>query len=116
MTSCAIIGATLPTALALGRGAGFRQSLGIVVVGGVIVSTILTLIVIPSVYLLFDNLSNFTRRIARGRRNDDTPDFGESAMETEGAGENGVSGNGVDHSAGTGPAARPPDREKRPVD
>ena len=115
MTSSAIIGATLPTALALGRGAGFRQSLGIVVVGGVIVSTILTLIVIPSVYLLFDNLSNFTRRIARSRRSD-TPDFGESALVTEGAGEIGVTGNGVDHAGGTSPAARPPDREKKPVD
>ena len=67
MTSTAIIGATLPTALALGRGAGFRQSLGIVVVGGVIVSTVLTLVVIPSVYLLFDNLSNFAGRIGSRR-------------------------------------------------
>ena len=63
MTSMAIIGATLPTALALGRGAGFRQSLGIVVVGGVIVSTVLTLIVIPCVYTLFDNFGEFTGRV-----------------------------------------------------
>jgi len=71
MTSTAIIGATLPTALALGRGAGFRQSLGVVVVGGVLVSTMLTLIVIPCVYLLFDNLSRFLGGLF-GRRNRDT--------------------------------------------
>ena len=71
MTSTAIIGATLPTALALGRGAGFRQSLGVVVVGGVFVSTILTLIVIPCVYLLFDNLSRWLGGLF-GRRNRDT--------------------------------------------
>lgn len=62
MTSLCIIGATLPTALALGRGAGFRQPLGITVVGGVIVSTFLTLLVIPCSYLLFDNFSNWLGR------------------------------------------------------
>lgn len=62
MTSLCIIGTTLPTALALGRGAGFRQPLGITVVGGVIVSTFLTLLVIPCTYLLFDNFSNWMSR------------------------------------------------------
>ena len=62
MTSLCIVGATLPTALALGRGAGFRQPLGITVVGGVIVSTFLTLLVIPCTYLLFDNFSNWMSR------------------------------------------------------
>ena len=63
MTSFAIVFATLPTAAALGRGAGFRQPLGITVVGGVIVSTFLTLLVIPSVYLLFDNFANWLGRV-----------------------------------------------------
>jgi len=63
MTSFAIVGATLPTAAAIGRGAGFRQPLGITVVGGVIVSTFLTLLVIPSVYLLFDDFANWLGRV-----------------------------------------------------
>jgi len=63
MTSFAIVGATLPTAAGLGRGAGFRQPLGVTVVGGVIVSTFLTLLVIPSVYLLFDNFANWLGRV-----------------------------------------------------
>ena len=68
MTSFAIVGATLPTAAALGRGAGFRQPLGITVVGGVIVSTFLTLLVIPSVYLLFDNFANWLGRVVWHRQ------------------------------------------------
>ncbi len=63
MTSFAIVFATLPTAAAIGRGAGFRQPLGITVVGGVIVSTFLTLLVIPSVYLLFDDFANWLGRV-----------------------------------------------------
>jgi hypothetical protein len=62
MTSFCIVGATLPTAIALGRGAGFRQPLGITVVGGIIVSTFLTLLVIPCTYLLFDTFSNWLNR------------------------------------------------------
>ncbi|MEO7718744.1 MAG: efflux RND transporter permease subunit [Capsulimonas sp.] len=68
MTSSAIIFASLPTAMALGRGAGFRQPLAIVVVGGVFVSTILTLIVIPCTYLLFDRFSDFVSGGWRRRR------------------------------------------------
>jgi HAE1 family hydrophobic/amphiphilic exporter-1 len=65
MTSIAIIGATAPTAFALGRGAGFRQPLGIVVVGGVVVSTVLTLVVIPCVYVLFDSFYEWCGRNRR---------------------------------------------------
>ena len=68
MTSFCIVFATLPTALALGRGAGFRQPLGITVVGGVIVSTFLTLLVIPCTYILLDNLSNRLRRGGKAKR------------------------------------------------
>lgn len=68
MTSFAIVFATLPTAAALGRGAGFRQPLGITVVGGVVVSTFLTLLVIPSVYLLFDNFANWLGRVVWHRQ------------------------------------------------
>ena len=59
MTSMATIAAALPLALALGPGAELRAPMAIAVIGGVIVSTMLTLIVVPSVYLL---LSRFERR------------------------------------------------------
>lgn len=63
MTTFTIIVSTLPTALALGRGAGFRQSLGVAVIGGIILSLILTLIIVPCAYFLFDNFSNWIGRV-----------------------------------------------------
>ena len=63
MTTMTIIVSTLPTALALGRGAGFRQSLGVAVTGGIILSLVLTLIIVPCAYLLFDNFSNWLGRV-----------------------------------------------------
>lgn len=50
MTSFATILGTLPIALALGAGAESRVSMGIVVIGGLLFSTILTLLVIPTIY------------------------------------------------------------------
>jgi HAE1 family hydrophobic/amphiphilic exporter-1 len=50
MTTFALIAGMVPVALGLGEGGDFRAPLGRVVIGGVLTSTILTLIVIPSVY------------------------------------------------------------------
>jgi multidrug efflux pump len=50
MTSLATILGALPIALALGAGSQSRVPLGIVVVGGLLFSLILTLLVIPAVY------------------------------------------------------------------
>ncbi len=63
MTTFTIIVSTLPTALALGRGAGFRQSLGVAVTGGILLSLVLTLIIVPCAYFLFDNFSNWLGRV-----------------------------------------------------
>jgi multidrug efflux pump len=52
MTTIATILGVLPIALALGAGAESRVSMGIGVIGGLVVGTALTLYVIPSVYLL----------------------------------------------------------------
>jgi HAE1 family hydrophobic/amphiphilic exporter-1 len=62
MTTMAMIFGMMPVALGIGSGAELRQSMGVVLVGGLITSTILTLIVVPLVYLLIDNLkSKFTK-------------------------------------------------------
>jgi multidrug efflux pump len=52
MTSACTILGVLPIALALGAGAESRVSMGIGVIGGLIVGTVLTLYVIPAFYLL----------------------------------------------------------------
>jgi len=58
MTSFATIAAALPLALAFGPGAELRAPMAIAVIGGVIVSTLLTLVVVPCVYEL---LAKFER-------------------------------------------------------
>ena len=54
MTSISTIGGTLPLALATGAGAETRNPLGLVVVGGMAIATVLTLFVVPVFYLIFD--------------------------------------------------------------
>jgi multidrug efflux pump len=53
MTSLATILGALPIALALGAGSKSRMGMGIVVIGGLLLSMILTLYVIPSIYSYF---------------------------------------------------------------
>jgi HAE1 family hydrophobic/amphiphilic exporter-1 len=62
MTTIAVIVGTLPTALAIGRGSEFRETLGIIIIGGIALSTILTLVVIPCSYTIFDDLSDSITR------------------------------------------------------
>jgi HAE1 family hydrophobic/amphiphilic exporter-1 len=57
MTTLAQVLGALPIALALGRGSEFRQGLGIVVVGGLLLSSLLTLLVIPCTYTVMDDIS-----------------------------------------------------------
>ncbi len=54
MTSISTIGGTLPLAIASGAGAETRNPLGLVVVGGMTIATVLTLFVVPVFYLIFD--------------------------------------------------------------
>ena len=64
MTTFALIAGMLPVALGSGEGAQFRAPLGIAVIGGVITSTLLTLVVIPTFYEIMDNWRQaFTRRL-----------------------------------------------------
>ncbi|RPJ32379.1 MAG: efflux RND transporter permease subunit [Verrucomicrobiaceae bacterium] len=54
MTSISTIGGTLPLAIASGAGSETRNPLGLVVVGGMTIATVLTLFVVPVFYLTFD--------------------------------------------------------------
>ncbi|MEI8347805.1 MAG: efflux RND transporter permease subunit, partial [Pseudomonadota bacterium] len=56
MTSLATIAGAIPPALAIGPGAESRIPMALAVIGGVIVSTLLTLFVVPCVYKLFEKI------------------------------------------------------------
>ncbi len=67
MTTLAMIAGMLPSALALGEGGGFRAPMSRAVIGGLITSTILTLIVVPVAYTYFDDAGAWIGR-QLGRR------------------------------------------------
>ena len=66
MTSLAALFGTLPIAIGAGAGAELRQPLGIAVVGGLLVSQVLTLYITPVVYFYLDKLDTFVKGGARG--------------------------------------------------
>ena len=64
MTTFALIAGMLPIALGTGEGAAFRAPMGVAIIGGVITSTFLTLLVIPTFYEIMDELrTRFSRRV-----------------------------------------------------
>ncbi len=62
MTSLSLILGSLPVALGLGAGGSFRQPLALVVIGGLITSTILTLLLVPTAYAILDAIQTRLRR------------------------------------------------------
>ncbi|MDX2258447.1 MAG: efflux RND transporter permease subunit [Hyphomicrobiaceae bacterium] len=56
MTTIAMIGGMLPSALALDAGGEFRAPMAIAVIGGLVSSTILSLVFVPAVFVLVDDL------------------------------------------------------------
>ncbi len=65
MTTFALIAGMLPVALGRGEGADFRAPLGRAVIGGTLTSTLLTLLVIPTVYEILDGARGRLRRGVR---------------------------------------------------
>jgi multidrug efflux pump len=77
MTSVATVMGAVPIALGLGAGALSRRPLGYAIVGGMVFSTLLTLYVVPSVYVIFD------RALARMRGREVTRRRALAAAEAE---------------------------------
>ena len=66
MTTMAMAAGMLPTALALEKGAEFRQPMAVAVIGGLMTSTVLSLVLVPVVYEFVDDFENWLKpRLAR---------------------------------------------------
>jgi HAE1 family hydrophobic/amphiphilic exporter-1 len=59
MTTMAMAAGMLPTALTLGKGSEFRQPMAVAVIGGLLTSTVLSLLLVPVVYEFIDDLERW---------------------------------------------------------
>ncbi|PAP77114.1 efflux RND transporter permease subunit [Rubrivirga marina] len=95
MTTVALVAGMVPIAIGHGEGALFRRPLGAAVIGGVITSTLLTLLVIPTVYEILDGWRARAGRVL-GRRGASP----ESPVEPESEAAPVAEGDGVARGAG----------------
>jgi multidrug efflux pump subunit AcrB len=66
MTTIAMVAGMLPVALGWGGDSDFRAPMGIAVIGGLITSTLLTLVIVPAVFTILDDIERwFSPRIGR---------------------------------------------------
>ncbi|MCL6527767.1 MAG: efflux RND transporter permease subunit [Thermaceae bacterium] len=77
MTTLTVLIISLPLIAGSGEGAEFRKPLGIIILGGVLTSTLLTLFIVPSAFYLFERRRFEKLRAAPTRSPDRAPAFGD---------------------------------------
>ena len=73
MTAFTTIAAVTPVAMAISEGGEQRAPMGVAVIGGMLTSTFLTLLVIPCVYTVMDDVGHWLREILPGARETEEP-------------------------------------------
>jgi multidrug efflux pump subunit AcrB len=63
MTTIAMVGGMLPSALGLDSGGEFRAPMAVAVIGGLISSTVLSLVFVPAVFVLMDDVGKLAWRV-----------------------------------------------------
>ncbi|MCK0470475.1 efflux RND transporter permease subunit [Halalkalibacter sp. APA_J-10(15)] len=63
MTTLTTVGGMLPLALATGSASAYQAPLATVIIGGLLFATVITLVLIPSVYLLFNDVGRGVKKI-----------------------------------------------------
>ena len=89
----------MPSALAVGAGGEFRSPMALAVIGGLIFSTILSLVFVPAMFMVMDDLGALCWR------------FGQKLLVSHGEPEHGGHGHGSDHHnepPAKGPPSVPP--------
>jgi hypothetical protein len=78
MTTIAMAAGMLPSAYAVGDGGEFRAPMAIAVIGGLLVSTVLSLVFVPSFFTVMDDLSRLVSwlgaKLFTPNESDDDPD------------------------------------------
>ncbi|MGB3272642.1 MAG: efflux RND transporter permease subunit [Xanthobacteraceae bacterium] len=65
MTTIAMAAGMVPSALAFGAGGEFRSPMALAVIGGLVFSTLLSLVFVPAMFMLMDDIGQFTWRVSR---------------------------------------------------
>jgi len=65
MTTLSIMAALFPVTTGLEEGSELLQSVGLVLIGGLLTSTLLTLVFVPAMYTVFDDLQSLVVRLIR---------------------------------------------------
>jgi hypothetical protein len=82
MTTIAMAAGMMPSALALEAGGEFRSPMAVAVIGGLIFSTVLSLVFVPAMFMLMDDIGRFCwwigkRLISSSAADATTPQTGE---------------------------------------
>lgn len=116
MTTFAMIAGTLPLALGIGEAAQFRSAMGSAIIGGLIISTLITLLVVPAVFEYIDRFREFVE--SRFRPADLASQMAEvfpddHSLMAEEFTEGPAAAADTEGDREDGPAATPPQRNKR---
>ena len=65
MTTIAMVAGMVPSALGFGAGGEFRSPMAIAVIGGLVFSTVLSLVFVPAMFALMDDASQVSRRLGQ---------------------------------------------------
>ena len=65
MTTIAMVAGMMPSALAFGAGGEFRSPMALAVIGGLMFSTVLSLVFVPAMFMMMDDLGALCWRFGR---------------------------------------------------
>ena len=68
MTTLTTVGGMIPLAFATGTSSGYQSPLAVVIISGLLFATLITLFLIPTIYLLFEDIGRGLKRIFRRKK------------------------------------------------